>query len=639
MAELRPTRGTLRFSDYLLDLRTRELRKNGIRLRLQEQPFQILQALLERPGELVTRDELQRRIWSADTFVDFEKGLNNAIRRLRDALSDCADEPRFIETLSRQGYRFIANVQPANGAGELPTPAGIVQPTRIEQLLPKPQRKTRAFLAAGAGFIAAAFIAVVAFGGGSFRDRLLGRSSGAKIRSIAVLPLQNLSGDQTQEYFADAMTEELITELSRLSALRVISRTSVMRYKKTDKPLPEIARELGVDGIVEGSVVRSGDRVRVTAQLIYAPRDSNLWAQTYDRDLSDVLTLQSSVASAIAEEVQAKVTPQEQQHVKSLRPLNRNALDAYLDGRFHFDRANQLQVRNGFEQQFAEEERQAIASFEQAIREDPQYIPAYLAIFEMTKLVDGIPDLDSKARGAVARALQVDDSVAEAHLDNARLLLGDWKWLAAEKEYKRAIELNPNSADAHVEYSNYLDYMAGEQSHAGREERELAQRLDPVNDRVGEFFPADWSLDQRRQHIEEREPDNWFLGALLGMDYQVAGRYKEAVEQYIKTLKILGYEDQARILQDGYAKGDYKGAIRAWLKVYVATSKSHHMPKYFAAWLYANLGNREEAFALLEEAYKEHDGVMIQLKANPVFAPIRSDPRFKELVRRVGLPP
>jgi len=216
-----------------------------------------------------------------------------------------------------------------------------------------------------------------------------GRRDIPQIRSLAVLPLQNLSGDQTQEYFADAMTEELITELSRLSALRVISRTSVMRYKKTDKPLPEIAQELGVDGIVEGSVIRSGDRVRVTAQLIYAPRDSNLWAQTYDRDLSDVLTLQSSVASAIAEEIQAKMTPQEQEHLRSLRPVNRKDLDAYLDGRFHFGKADELQLRKGFEQEFAEEERKAVADFEQAIREDPHYIPAYLAIFEMMTGLDG----------------------------------------------------------------------------------------------------------------------------------------------------------------------------------------------------------------------------------------------------------
>src|SRR5262249_52570249 len=353
----------------------------------QEQPFQLLQILLERPGEVVTREDLRKRIWPSDTFVDFDGGVNNAVKRLRDALGDQADNPCFIETLPKRGYRFIGPVNGiASAAGSQPTPESAQRTLGKGILIPL--------------WSAVLVLGLAIFAPKGWRQYLQARNNVPQIRSLAVLPLQNLSGDPAQEYFADAMTEELITELSRLSALRVISRTSVMRYKKSDKLLPEIAQELGVDGIVEGSVVRSGERVRVTAQLIYAPRDSNLWAQTYDRELSDVLTLQRSVASAIAEEVQAKMTPQEQQHVKSLRPLNRKALDAYLAGRFHSDRANQLQVRNGFEQQFAEEERQAIASFEQAIREDPQYIPAYLAIFEMTKLADGIPDLDSKARGA-----------------------------------------------------------------------------------------------------------------------------------------------------------------------------------------------------------------------------------------------
>ena len=631
MQEITTPREVVHFGVFELDPRVGELRKQGVKIKLQDQPFQLLQFLLERPGEAVSREELRQRIWPAHTFVDFDGGVNNAVKRLREALGDKADSPRFIETLPRRGYRFIGTV---NGS----TPSSPVHGSQPRTEFRLSRRILRAGLLIGLGSVVL-LLGIERFAPNKWWQYLRGRSDLPQIRSIAVLPLQNLSGDQTQEYFADAMTEELITELSRLSELRVISRTSVMRYKKTDKPLPEIARELGVDGIVEGSVVRSGDRVRVTAQLIYAPRDSNLWAQTYDRDLKDVLTLQSSVASAIADEIQAKMTRQEQQHLKSLRPVNRKALDAYLNGRFHFAKLSELQLREGFEQEFAEEERKAIADFQHAVQEDPHYIPAYLAIFEMTNLVDAIPDLDSKARAAVARALELDDSVAEAHLDNARLLLGDWNWQAAGKEYKRAMELNPNSADAHVEYSNYLDLMSGEKTRAGREEIELAQRLDPVNDRIGKFFPADLSLDQRRQQILEGSPDNFFYHALLGVDYQRANRYKEAVEQYIRTVEILGFHDHARILQNGYAKGDYKGAIRAWMKVYVATSNRHHMPKFFAAWLYSMLGDKEEAFALLEQGYKEHDGVMIHLKDDPKWAPIRSDPRFKELIRRVGLPP
>jgi TolB-like protein/DNA-binding winged helix-turn-helix (wHTH) protein len=631
MQEITTPREVVHFGLFELDPSAGELRKQGVKIKLQDQPLQLLQILLERPGDVVTREELRRRIWPADTFVDFDGGVNNAVKRLREALGDKAETPRFIETLPRRGYRFIGTV---NGSAFSTSTNGSQPGTE-----PWISRRTpHAGVVIAFGF-AALLLGLAGFVPDKWRQYLGGRGNVPEIRSIAVLPLQNLSGDPAQEYFADAMTEELITDLSRLSALRVISRTSIMRYKKTDKLLPEIARELGVDGIVEGSVVRSGDRVRVTAQLIYAPRDSNLWAQTYDRDLSDVLTLQSSVASAIAEEIQAKMTPQEQEHLKSLRPVNRKALDAYLDGRFHFAKLSELQLRKGFEQEFAEEERKAIADFQHAVQEDPHYIPAYLAIFEMTNLVDAIPDLDSKARAAVARALELNDSVAEAHLDNARLLLGDWNWQAAGKEYKRALELNPNSADAHVEYSDYLTLMAGEKTRAGQEELELAQRLDPVNDRIGQFFPADLSLDQRRQQILEGSPDSFFYHALLGADYQRAGRYKEAVEQYIRTVEILGFHDHARILQNGYARGDYKGAIRAWMKVYVATSNRHHMPKFFAAWLYSMLGDKEEAFALLEQGYKEHDGVMIHLKDDPTWAPIRSDPRFEDLIRRVGLPP
>jgi TolB-like protein/DNA-binding winged helix-turn-helix (wHTH) protein/Tfp pilus assembly protein PilF len=620
--------GAIRFGVFEVDLRVGELRKQGVKIKLQDQPFQLLQVLLERPGEVVTREELRQRIWPADTFVDFDGGVNNAVKRLREALGDKAETPRFIETLPRRGYRLIATV---NANALSPAVNGSQTGARFSS------RTLRVGILIGLGS-ALLLLGIAGFAPSKWWLHLRG-SGVPQIRSLAVLPLQNLSGDQTQEYFADAMTEELITELSRLSALRVVSRTSVMRYKKTDKPLPEIARELGVDGIVEGSVVRSGARVRVTAQLIYAPRDSNLWAQNYDGDLSDVLTLQSSVATAIAEEIQAKMTPQEQQHLMRLRPVNHKALDSYLEGRFHLARASDLQIRKGFEHQFAEEERKAVADFEQAIQDDPHYVPAYLAIFEMTNLLDAVPDLDSKARAVVARVLEMDDSVAEAHLDHARLLLGDWNWPAAEQEYKRALELNPSSADAHLEYSNYLDLMAGERTPASQKELETAQRLDPVNDRSGDFFPAVWSLDQKQRYVDEQQPNNWFLRALLGKEFQIAGRYKEAVNQYMKTLKMLGYENQARILQDGYVRDDYKGAIRAWLKVYVATSNSHRMPKYFPAWLYSNLGDKEEAFALLEQAYKEHDGIMIHLKDDPIWAPIRSDPKFKELIRRVGLPP
>jgi len=390
-------------------------------------------------------------------------------------------------------------------------------------------------------------------------------------------------------------------------------------------------------------VVRSGDRVRVTAQLIYAPRDSNLWAQTYDRDLSEVLTLQSSVATAIAEEIQVKMTPGEKLQLKSVRQVNREALDAYLDGRYHVDRACLLQLRRGFEKEFEGEARKAVADFDRAAQADPSYVSSYLGVLELNGCLFHTPpalNLSVRARAGVAKALQTDDSFAQAHLENARMLMADWDWPAAEKEYKRAIELNPNFADAHAFYADYLDLMAGDHGRAAQKERELAQQLDPKHDRFGPAsLPLDSPLDQQREYVDEREPNNFLLRALLGKNYQQAGKYKEAVEQYMKLTKLLGYPERTKILQRGYARGNYKGAIRDWMKAYLTPSKGQDLPRFFAAWLYANLGDNDQAFTLLEEAYQQHDGVVVYLKSDPIWDPIRSDPRFKELIRRVGLPP
>jgi len=377
MVEAATSREVIRFGVFELDLRAGELRKQGVRVKLQEQPLQVLQVLLEKPGEVVTREDLRQRIWPADTFVDFDGGMNNAVKRLREALGDSAESPRYVETIPRRGYRFIGGV---NGSA-LPTPANDSQTmAAVPCAALRPSSRTlRIGIVIG---IASAVLLLMLMGFMPVKwwQRLRGMSEFSQIRSLAVLPLQNLSGDPGQEYFADAMTEELITELSHIRALKVISRTSVMRYKKTDKPLPQIARELNVDVIVAGSVLRSGDRVRITAQLIDSSKDTNLWAQTYDNDLRDVLTLQSAVASTIAKEIKVEVTPQENSQLQKVRPVNRNALDAYLDGRYHLDKASALDLRTGLANAYDEEVRKAVASFEHATQEDPSYVPAYLGI-------------------------------------------------------------------------------------------------------------------------------------------------------------------------------------------------------------------------------------------------------------------
>lgn len=328
MSPLSSSKRSLRFGDFDVDLHSGELRKNGARIKLQVQPFQVLQIWLEHSGELVTREELQKRIWPADTFVDFDHVLNNAVKKLREALADDAEKPRFIETLSKRGYRFIAPLTSTNGSG-------LEEIARHED---KQEGRRRLLwgvaMAIVVGLVTTGLLASNVL---RVRDRIL-RTSAPQIRSLAVLPLANLSGDSAQEYFSDGMTDALITDLAQNGSLKVISRTSSMRYKQTKKSLPEIARELKVDGIVEGTVQRSGDRVRITAQLILGPADKHLWANSYERDLRDVFLLERDVAGDIAHEVRARLTADNQVQLAHQRPVNSAALEAYLQGNAHMHR-------------------------------------------------------------------------------------------------------------------------------------------------------------------------------------------------------------------------------------------------------------------------------------------------------------
>src|SRR2546430_512597 len=338
-----PSRGAVRFGVFEVDLRAGELRKRGVKVKLQDQPFLILQVLLEHSGEVVTREQLREKIWPSDTFVDFDQGLNNAIKRLRESLSDSPENPRFIETIPRHGYRFIAN---------------------------------------------------------------LGVTPG-QIKSLAVLPLENLSRDPEQEYFAEGLTEALITTLAKIGELRVVSRTSAMQYKGVHKPLREIARELEVDAIVEGTVLRVGHRVRITAQLIDAAKESHLWAESYERHLRDVLHLQAEVAEAIAKQVQVKLTPQERAHLAQTQPVNPEAYEAYLKGRYHWLRRS------------SEELPKAVQYFERAIEMDPTYAAAYAGLADSLSGL-GVyfvaPDQGCRqAKRLAVQALEMDPRLSEAH--------------------------------------------------------------------------------------------------------------------------------------------------------------------------------------------------------------------------------
>ena len=446
----------IRFHAFEVDTVTGELRKHGLRIKLQEQPFQVLCLLLARPGELVTREELRKMLWPADTFVDFEHGLNKTINKLREALSDDRETPRYIETLPRRGYRFIApliSAQPPSGPNGPPAVL-VAQPDPVVTSKPR-----RAGWMTPTLFILLAALALVALAlwYGLARRRVFpapASLSSTPIRSLAVLPLQNLSGDNDQEYFAQGMTDELITDLGQMSALRVISRTSVMQYKGTAKPLQQIGRELGADAILEGAVFRSGSRVRITAQLIDVRTDHHLWAHAYERDLRDVLVLQDEVARNIANEIRVELTPQERARLATPRPVNSEAYDAYIKGRSSMCGAN---TDDGV--------RTAIKYFERAIELDPTYAAPYAGLADAYSTQGFgyfVPPREAypRAKAAAAKALALDENSAEAYASLCWIRVHfDWDWPAAGRDCTRALELDPNSGDAAPSASDYYLLM------------------------------------------------------------------------------------------------------------------------------------------------------------------------------------
>jgi TolB-like protein/DNA-binding winged helix-turn-helix (wHTH) protein/Tfp pilus assembly protein PilF len=632
----------IQFGAFELDSAAGELRKHGIRIRLQEQPLQILLQLLEHRGEVVTREELQKRIWPADTFVDFDHGLYSAVQRLRDALCDTAETPRYVETLPRRGYRFIApvnNGDPGNAEAKM---ASAEAPTSAVLERPGSRRSLRTPMLVGAGVILVALLVVLASKGGGLRERLLGKLAVPPIRSIAVLPLQNLSSDPNQEFFADGMTDALITNLAQIGSLKVISRTSTLRYKKSDKTIPEIAHELNVDGIVEGTVQRSGDRVRITAQLIHGPSDKHLWANSYERDARNVLSMESEIAAAIANQIQTKLTPEQAARLINGRPINLKAFEPYLQGKYHLTRAQDVGIRNGQQETEHSELQVARDSFEQAIAEDPNYAPAYVGVAETWKdrpVTEGGPD---KAREALKKALQLDPALAEAHLALGNLeSLRYWNWSAAEREIKRAIELNPNLADAHAGYADYLDSMG--RFDEGMREYLRAQELDP-----GHYAPEPNPFFERRQFDKAIEMDrNDIERHAFGMyphwdlarNYEAKGLHDEAIREWQAALRMLGYEDLANAMDRGFKAGGYKGALKEWVRgMEMARAHGAQIPAFVLAEVYSYLDDRDHALAWLEKAYEERDDALPGLKSDIIWDNIRQDLRFQDMLRRMNFP-
>ena len=633
----------IRFGVFEVDLRAGELRKQGVKIKLQQQPFQVLEALLEKPGDIISRDELRSRIWPSDTFVDFEGGVNNAIKRLREALGDKAETPRFIETLPRRGYRFIGIINGISGAI-----ASAHGGEKRDGENASDRRDHRLQIRLGTGLaLTTLLIMVIGLVLSVIWQRVSAKESTPQIRSIAVIPLKNLSEDPSQKYIAYGMAEELITDLSQLRALRVVSHTSVLRYENTDKTVPQIARELGVDAVIEGAVQRSADRVRITAQLIYAPRDTNLWARTYDRDLRDVLALQSAVAKEIADEIRVNLTPIETVRLNKPRRVNAEALQAYWKGEYYLSSLKENSYAGDKER--ADQEKQfheAESYFEEAIRRDPNYAPAYLGYSETLAVFQ--EDVDpspypattlAKEKAALTKALALDDTLPNAHLALGDFFFQhDWNWAGAEKEYRRAFELNPNSAEGHCDYASFLDSMG--RFEEGLKEQETQLQLNPdLNCEVfSPLLPLESHIERARRYIETHHATNehyWDLGLLLWK----AGRSKEATDVWREWMTRLGYTEVAQAMERGYAKDGYPGALRVWAMAAEAAAKQRNVSCIMMVYVYGVLGDNDRAFAWLEKAYAQHESSLQSLKTFMAWDPIRSDPRFEQMIRRVGLPP
>ncbi len=603
--------------------------------------------LLENPGEVVTRDELRNKLWTSDTFVDFDVGLNNAVLRLRNVLGDSADSPRFIETLPRRGYRFIAQVDAPVAAplheSAQPSTAGYQEEavaslaSAASQLAKPSLARLRVRSIWTVGFVLALLLALFAgLNVGGLRQRVLGRPRAPAIRSLAVLPLENLSGDEAQEYFADGMTDELITDLASIARLRVISRTSTTHYKGTRKTIPEIARELNVDAVVEGSVGRSANKVRIRAQLIRAMPEEHLWAESYERDLPDVLALQRDVAKAIASEIKVHLTPLERQHLANARPINPDAYNAFLLGDYHSSKRNPAAMDKG------------IQYFQEAIRIDPSYAQAYAGLANAYIERDiwgglGVGKSADQVRAATLKALELDGELAEAHA-----LLGqihfqyDWDWQSTEAEYKRAIQLNPNLAASYVRYAYFLQAMSRHTEALAAAHH--AVELDPlsasnISDEGRILYRARQYENAVARYQRALELDPGYLPAL--------GRIAEAYEQLGKFDQALAYVERLQ-----RTASDRRLGLRPLARIYARMGKQREAlgilrkiekngapggDEFALAAIYSALGDRDHAIAALEKGVQARS-LLPFVFVDPQLDPLRSDPRYSDLLQRMGLP-
>lgn len=645
----------IQFGMFEANLSARELRKCGIKIKLHGQPFEVLAMLLEQPGEIVTREEFQRRLWPRDTFVDFDHGVNTAVNRLREALADSADNPRFIETVPRRGYRFLAPVTaPAvdsvssaiaiEANGSVPQAANIIstgeasaqntQTVNRPDHLPAPSIFTRRMMIV----TAASLLGIVLLVGliPQIRQHLFASTAPSRIQSLAVLPLTNLSSDGDQDYFADGMTDALTTDLGKIGALRVISRTSAMHYKNTKKSLRDVARDLNVDAVVEGTVARSGSHLRITASLVQASPEKHLWAETYDAEVGDALAVQGEIARTVAQQIQITLTPKEHDLLSAAKPVNPAAQDLYLRGVYTFHASDTAEAEK------------AKNYFERAIQIDPNYAPAYAGLANVYSTwipgMQGPRELMPKSKEFVLKALALDNTLDEAHsvLGTVQLFY-DWDWSASDAEFARTMELNPNNAWAHQWHARGL--VARGRTAEALDEAKLTLALDPS--------PLDWDYpvwiymlagryDLARERVQEQlelVPNFSWSHFELAQIYEHEGRADDAARESLKSDELFGMEPQklARLRQ-ALATSGAQGYWKQTLENYQESAKSGYAPPVLTAAACMRVGDKEAAFRWLEKGFEERDDLMINLKVEPIFESLRNDPRYQDLIRRVGIP-
>jgi TolB-like protein/DNA-binding winged helix-turn-helix (wHTH) protein/Tfp pilus assembly protein PilF len=650
----------LRFGPFESRPSSRELYRHGLKLKVRPQPLQLLNVLLSCPGQVVTRESLREQLWSSETFVDFEQGLNTAVKELRAVLGDAASHPRYIQTLPKLGYRFIGlvdvvarpvslirdvNLQPGPGTASQPD-GGESSATEKAEFVEAGQEEVAETKSARGAWtlIALALIAALAIGGYFYWSRLHRRTQPAAGRMmLAVMPFENLTGDASQEYFSDGLTEEMIAQMGHTDPqhLGVIARTSVMQYKHTKEQVDQIGRELGVQYVLEGSVRRDADKMRITAQLIQTKDQSHVWSHQYDRAPGSLLSLQGEIAQEISDAIQLTIgnhrPPQTAFAASSPAPKSYEAYDLYLQGRYFWNK----RTVDGFHR--------SVDCFEQAIGKDPGYARAYAGLADSYALMAAYyiapqNELIPKARAAALKALELDGNLAEAHASLAVIARNyDWDWQTAEKEFRRATTLDPNYATGHQWYAEHLAFSG--RFEESREEMRRARQLDPLSliiqtdDAVGLYFARqyDRAIAQFRA-VGAMEPDFPRIH-MVTLAYVQQGRFSEALGD-VETWPHQSDKDLVWIWRERayiYGRAGQLEQARHEMEEVLHYSRSHPLDPMIFVTPYVGIGDKDQAFASLEKSVAAHSPALVTLRVEPAFDPLRSDSRFDDLLRRVGL--